>query len=155
MIELAPRPTPTDPLPFVPPVPVVQVHDGVRLVAVDVPGDGFVDVRLLWSRGWAHEPDELDGITELTARLVGNATEELDPYALACAAESIGASLRASVGSESFTLAVDVVRDGLEPAVDLLLDSLRRPDLSDAHVDRVRTEAVDARRRHLADPVRL
>jgi len=148
MLRLAPRPTPADPTRFVHPAPSVLNVDGLRLVATHVPGDGLVDVRLLWPIGFVHEIPT--GVGELVARSLGTCTASRDAYEFACAVETLGASVASEVTAESTVLRVDAVHDRVLPALDVGLDGLVAPDL--AGVERLRVEAVDARRRSLADP---
>ena len=152
---LAERPIPGTPRPYE--FPAVSEHrlpNGLRILVVDLPGRPLVSATLVLSNGSADEPAEAAGATVLAARALSEGTERYDAMGLIEAAERLGASLHAEAGWDAVTASVDVPRDRLEPALELLAEMVLRPTFPEREVERLRDERLNDLLQAKADPRR-
>jgi predicted Zn-dependent peptidase len=87
----------------------------------------LVSLRVVVPRGSAADPEALPGLAAITAEMMEQGAGDMDGFALALAAERIGADI-AIVARRDYSIAsVDVVASKLEPALTLLADVILRP----------------------------
>jgi zinc protease len=151
----AERPAPGTPRPYeFPSVAEHRLPNGLRILAVDLPGRPLVSASLLLRNGAADEPADLAGATVLAARALSEGTERYDAIALTEASERLGASLHAEAGWDALTAGIDVPRDRLEAALDLLAEMVLHPTFPEREVDRLRDERLNDLLQAKADPRR-
>ena len=151
----AERPTPGTPSPYeFPAVADTRLPNGLRILAVDLPGRPLVSASLILRNGAVDEPADQAGATVLAARALSEGTERFDAMALVEASERLGASIHAEAGWDAFNVGVDVPRDRLEAALDLLAEVVLHPTFPEHEVDRLRDERLNDLLQAAADPRR-
>jgi predicted Zn-dependent peptidase len=152
---VAERPTPGTPRAYeFPDVAEHSLPNGLRILAADLPGRPLVSASLVLRNGAADEPADDAGATVLAARALSEGTERYDAIALTEAAERLGASLHAEAGWDALTAGVDVPRDRLEAALDLLAEMVLHPTFPEKEVERLRDERLNDLLQAQADPRR-
>ena len=155
MTVIAERPVPGTPRPYE--FPAVSEHrlaNGLRILAADLPGRPLVSASLVLPIGAADEPPEVAGATVLAARALSEGTERYDAMELVEASERLGASLHAEAGWDALTASVDVPRERLEAALELLAEVVIRPTFPEHEVERLRDERLNDLLQARADPRR-
>jgi zinc protease len=155
MTVIAERPVPGTPRPY--DFPAVSEHglaNGVRILAADLPGRPLVSASLILPIGAADEPPEFAGATVLAARALSEGTQRYDAMELVEASERLGASLHIEAGWDALTASVDVPRERLEAALELLAEVVLRPTFPEHEVERLRDERLNDLLQAKADPRR-
>lgn len=108
----------------------------------------LVDVELVVLRGALGDPDGLEGLTHLTARLMRRGPKGMKAEAFDEQLDRLGATLGLSVSHEHMRLGGTVLRRNLEPYLTLLGRMLTQPALRPKDFSKLR-------RRSIADRVAL
>jgi zinc protease len=154
-VVVAERPGPGAPRPYhFPRFVRSELPNGLKVVAVHLPGRGLVSATLVSPGGAAEEPDELGGATVLMARALSEGTARHDAVGLVEAGERLGASLHAEAGWDAWTVSVDVPGERLAPALELLAEMAAEPSFPPAEVERLRDERLNDLLQAQADPRR-
>jgi zinc protease len=152
---VAERPTPGTPRDYeFPHITEHRCSNGLRILAADLPGRPLVSASIVLRNGAADEPPAEAGATVLAARALSEGTERYDAVALTEAAERLGASLHAEAGWDVLSAGVDVPRDRLEAALELLAEMVLHPTFPEGEVDRLRDERLNDLLQAQADPRR-
>ena len=152
---IAERPSPGAPRPYE--FPAVHEHrlsNGMRILAADMPGRPLIAASLVLRNGAVDEPADVGGATVLAARALSEGTERYDAIQLTEASERLGASLHAEAGWDALTASVDVPRDRLEAALELLAEMVLHPTFPEREVERLRDERLNDLLQARADPRR-
>lgn len=152
---LAPRPVPARPRPPVAPAIQHADVDGVPALRVDVPGQPFVAVRLLWPNGWLSEPAGREGVANLTARTMAESSAALSADAFAMELERHGMFVEAGASPDSFEWYGHALASAISRGLEIGLEGLVRPRLGATEIERQRGQVLDARRRNRAEPGQL
>ena len=154
-VTVAERPGPSAPRPYeFPPVAEHRLANGLRILEVDMPGRPLVSASLVMLNGAVDEPADVGGATVLAARALSEGTERYDAIQLTEASERLGASLHAEAGWDALTAGLDVPRDRLEGALELLAEMVLHPTFPEREVDRLRDERLNDLLQARADPRR-
>ena len=152
MTLIAQRPERGEPRPYsFPPVRRRSVAGG-ELVAAHLPGHNLAVATLLLDAGAGREPLGREGLAGVVAKALEEGTTRRNSTAYALALESLGTELSTSVDWDSFRVGVQVPVERLLPAVTLLAEAARTPQLDPPDVARVRDDEVTALRMHWANP---
>ena len=155
MTVIAERPVPGTPRPYeFPAVAEHRLPNGLRILAADLPGRPLVSASLVLRAGAADEPPDQGGATVLAARALTEGTERYDAMGLVEASERLGASIHAEAGWDALVVGVNVPRERLEAALDLLAEVVLRPTFPEHEVDRLRDERLNDLLQAKADPRR-
>ncbi len=112
-------------------VHVYRTDAGVPILVAPKPGAAIVHLGAYVAGGAVQEGDAESGLTSLMARTAIKGTTTRSAAQLADAAELLGGSVGASVGSESFGWGISVPRRRLGAAAALLADVVQHPVFSD------------------------
>lgn len=154
-VVIADRPVAGPPRPYAfPSVAEHRLDNGLRILAVDLPGRPLVSVSLVLPTGAADEPAAEAGATVLAARALSEGTERYDAIGLIEASERLGASLHAEAGWDAFSAGLDVPASRLPEALALLAELILRPTFPLAEVDRLRDERLNDILQAMAEPRR-
>jgi len=149
------RPSPGAPRPYeFPAVEEQRLSNGLRILAADMPGRPLIAASLVLRNGAVDEPADAGGATVLAARALAEGTERYDAIQLTEASERLGASLHAEAGWDALTASVDVPRDRLEAALELLAEMVLHPTFPEREVERLRDERLNDLLQARADPRR-
>ncbi|CAM9867093.1 unnamed protein product [Phaeothamnion confervicola] len=131
-----PRPRPASALER-PGTLVTTLPNGLRVASQETYGQ-LCTFGVLVDAGSRHETDTETGTCHLMELTAFKSTERRSQREVVREIEDMGGLLTASVGREQSLLCVDVLRDALVPAMDVLADCVLHPRLADAEVDEQR-----------------
>jgi zinc protease len=112
-------------------VRVYELESGIPVLIKRRPNAPITHIGVYAASGSAYEPREQAGITALGARTASRATTTRASLQIAEESESLGGSIGASVGSETFGWSFSVPAANLQPALALLGDVIQHPTLPD------------------------
>lgn len=112
----------------------------LRVVQDRSAADPLVNVRVVFLSGSADDPPGKEGLTGLTARLMAEATADLDASALADALFPMAAELSVQVDKDATVFVGRVHRDHEKSFLKLFGDVLARPRLASSDFERLRDE---------------
>ncbi len=148
----APGPAPTLNLP----VPSTQtLANGLQVVSVRRAGLPLVTAQLVLRSGGEMDPPLLAGLADLTANLLTKGAAGKTAPQIAAAAETLGGSLDASAGWDESSVGITVTTPELSPALKLLAEVVRQPELSADELKRAQTQATDDLQLLLSRPTAL
>lgn len=110
------------------PAPVATtLPNGLRVIAVRVPGSALVVGQLTVPGGAVADPDTLPGVASLTASLLTRGTAARTAREIAFAEDALGATLDARAGSDRTDVTVEAVAARFPAALALLAEAVRQP----------------------------
>ena len=136
--QTVPGATSTPPPPGAPrtvhyPTPVATtLPNGLRVLAVRVPGSALVAADLTVPGGAVADPDATPGVASLTASLLTRGTANRSANDVAFALDALGATLVAVPNSDRTDVITDAVAARFPAALALLAESARRPAFAPA-----------------------
>lgn len=153
-MERAPRLPPPPARAFALPQPIrFRLDNGLEVVLVrsgqDLP---LVHVSLAFRSGHAADGARDPGVAFVTAALVDEGAGRRSALEITRDLQALGTALHISVDADSTTLALDVLRDGLEPALGIVADVVLRPHLAARELERVKGELTSRAEDRRADP---
>jgi predicted Zn-dependent peptidase len=128
------------------------VTAGGNVLAAHLPGRALAAVSLVVDAGAAAEPPEQAGLSVLTARALGEGTEDRGAYEFAVAAERLGADFHAHADWDSLRTGFSAPVARVTDAAALLAEAVRRPGFADDDVERVHSDRLDELRLDWAQP---
>ena len=138
------------------PTPSVQtLANGLQVISVARAGLPLVTAQLVLRSGGEMDPPQLAGLADLTANLLSKGADGKTAPQIAAAAEALGGSLDAAAGWDESAVGITVTTPKLAPALGLLAEVVRKPDFSEAELNRARTQAIDDLRLSLSRPTAL
>jgi len=145
----APGPEPS----WTPPAPATfTLANGIRVVLVENHRLPLVSLRVLEHRAGAREDGAHPGLAALTSDLLDEGAGAWTSTTLPEQLERLGAGLEASIAADDATIAIDTLRDSLEPSIALVADVAIRPRFAPADVARVKAERLAELRRRGDEP---
>lgn len=111
-----------------------------------------VSLRLIVGASATADPEDREGIAELTGRLLTEGSEDLSAMHMAEWQDRIGAGFQVAVGYDTCLISMHLLSEVLEEGLDYLRDAVLRPALAPEEVDRVRSERLDEIERDLDKP---
>lgn len=116
--------------------------EGARVVVKPRRNAPLVTLSIAHAGGLPREPVELAGITSLMLRTSVKGTRNRSAEALALEAESLGATISPSSGSDLFDWSISVPSNKLERAVELLADAAFSPQFPESEFEKERAIAL-------------
>jgi predicted Zn-dependent peptidase len=148
-----PRPQVRRPRPWRFPVPAVtSLPTGMTVVGYEMTDQALVTAIAAIDVPPSAEPISRWGIGWLTARALGTGAGGRDAQSLEAELELLGASLRTAANRAGILLRLTVPARRLVPALDLLADTLLRPELTDDEVDQLVRLRLDEIAQQRANP---
>ena len=127
------------------PVPVATVlPNGLRVIAVRVPGSALVAADLTVAGGAIAEPDALPGVATITASLLTRGTARRSANALAIALDALGATLNATAGLDRTDVTADALRARFPATLAILAEAAREPSFAPDEVALAKQRAASA-----------
>lgn len=110
------------------PVPVATtLPNGLRVLAVRVPGSALIAADLTVPGGAAADPDGAPGVAALTASLITRGTPRRSGKEIAIAEDALGATLGAVATNERSDVTTDAVAARFPAALAILAEVVREP----------------------------
>ncbi|MGY8652181.1 MAG: M16 family metallopeptidase [Verrucomicrobiia bacterium] len=134
------------------PVELVHLDNGLRLLIKQDRRLPFVEIRTALNGGVLAEPSNLNGITQLMAKMLMKGTASRDADQIAAEIESIGGSIGSYGANNSLGVSVEVLSEdlliGLEIAADVLLNPSFPTDALERERD-IQLAGIRAQKDHL------
>jgi len=135
------RPALGAPRPWQAPLPEVwSLANGLTVWAYHLPGQYIATVDLVLELPINAEP--VDGVALVTARCLDEGSQSYPGVGYTEALEGLGGQFHALVGHSTTQCLIDVPTDRLTAALPLLGEAVRRPELSDDVINRVRNNRL-------------
>jgi zinc protease len=110
------------------PTPVATVlPNGLRVIAVRVPGHALVAADLTLPGGAVADPDAMPGVASLTASLLTRGTATRSAKEIGFTLDALGATLDVRAAGDRTDIATDAVAARFPAALALLADVVRQP----------------------------
>jgi zinc protease len=121
-----PPPGPQRPVRY--PVPVATtLPNGLRVLAVRVPGSALVAADLVVPGGAAADPDGMSGVASLTASLITRGTAHRSAKEISNTEDALGATLTAAASSERSEVTTDAITARFPAALAIMAEVVREP----------------------------
>ncbi|OYV68220.1 MAG: hypothetical protein B7Z72_08475, partial [Gemmatimonadetes bacterium 21-71-4] len=132
-----------------------RLNGGMQLVAATVPKLPLVSIVAVVDAGAIRDPEGMDGLAVLTAKLLLEGTVRRAGAELVDAFEQLGASVDITADWDSAIVRLTVLSTQAETAIGLLREVLREPAFRDRDVTRLKAERHAAILQMRADPREL
>jgi predicted Zn-dependent peptidase len=130
----------------------VKLHNGLRILAEEVPQSRSVSVGVWINVGSRDDPAHFAGLAHLVEHLIFKGTTTRSALRVSQEIDSVGGFLDAATGKESTFFYADVPADGLAKATDLLLDLVFHPAFSPDKIELERNVILEEIRGYEDDP---
>jgi zinc protease len=125
------------------PTPVATtLPNGLRVLAVRLPGSALVAADLTLPGGAAADPDATPGVASLTASLLTRGTAKRSAKDVAFALDALGATLVANANSDRTDVVTDAVAARFPAALALLSEAVRQPAFTPAELTLAKQRAT-------------
>lgn len=132
-----PRPEVTPPAPWSFPQPEHhRLRNGIEVLLHHLPGQHVISTTVLLDHELAGEPRASEGVTAMVARLLTEGTVAHPGERFAELLENCGAAMGHDVGQTGVQVMMDVPAPNLDPAVALVAEAVRHPELGADDVHR-------------------
>ncbi|MEO5769212.1 MAG: insulinase family protein, partial [Polyangia bacterium] len=128
---------------------------GVRLLVLRDDTAPQLSVRAAWPGGARVQDARLAGASSLMARLFARATKTRPADVLANELAEVAGTIDGAAGIDSLTVRGDFLASRWERGLELMVDCLRNPRLSDEDIERERRVLLDAVRARNDDPTEI
>jgi zinc protease len=112
----------------------------------------LVAMEFAFTGGANQDPETKPGVSHILAGMLDEGAGELDSRAFQQRIEENALRLRFSSGRDYFQGSVSMLRDRLEPSLDLLRLALTEPRFEDEALERVRAQVLSSLRRETTNP---
>ncbi len=129
-----------------------RLHNGLDVLVVRRPGLPIVDLRLVVRAGAAADLPERAGRASLVAEMLDEGTRRYTAIEFAEALDRLGAELEIAANWDATVLSLHVLRSRLEPALDLMAETVVRPTFPEVEMRRVRDERLADLARQRQEP---
>src|SRR5262245_48473250 len=109
------------------PIQKFELPNGLRLLVKEDHRLPFVEFRTVFQGGVLAESRDLNGLTQLTAKMLLKGTAKRTAEQIAREIESVGGSIDTYGGNNSFGLNAEVLSGDFAVGLDLVADALRHP----------------------------
>jgi zinc protease len=123
-----------------------ELPNGLRLLVKEDHRLPFVELRVVLAGGVLAEKEANSGVTALMTKLLLKGTPTRTAAGIASEIESVGGSLDAYAGNNSFGVTAEVLAPDLPLGLDLLRDVLLNPTFPEAELERERAYQLDVLR---------
>jgi len=141
--SVAPQPEP-NPLVDLPPIWDTRLANGVRLLAVPNTETPTVTLQAVFAMGQRDEPAGKAGLSNLTARMMGEATLQRSSAEFSEALERIGASLSVSSGQYETTVTLNVLSKHFDAGMALMMERILEPAFTEEDFNRVKAQLMES-----------
>jgi zinc protease len=135
------------------PQPVEKtLGNGLRVIVVPKPGLPLVAARLMLKTGAAADPNNRDGLAQMTANVLTKGTKTRTAEEIARGVEALGATLSANAGWDSTSINISVMSANLAKTMEYVADVARNATFRKSELDRERARALDSLQVTLEQP---
>ena len=116
------------------------LDNGATLLVAERPGLPMVVLSMILKTGAAVDPQDKQGVANLTAELLTRGTKSYSAQALAEALDFLGTSLSVEAGNDATTISLTTLTKNLDRSYALLAEVLLSPSFPQDEFERIRTE---------------
>jgi zinc protease len=127
-----------------PPHEKITLPNGLTLLLMEKPGVPMVSFAALIKAGSTSDPSGQEGLASLTAGLLRKGTARRSAQKFAEDVDYIGASFAADAGSDFTSISCEFLAKDLDKGLDLLSDAVLHPAFSQAEIDKLISQDIDA-----------
>lgn len=120
------------------------LDNGTILLVKRVPTSDLVSVRMYAMGGLTAENDVNNGIGNLSMRLLSRGTQTRSARQIAEFFDSVGTSMEAGCGNNTWFWSTTCVKDDLDKTLDVFSDVVRNPSFPDGEVEMMRKRVLAA-----------
>jgi zinc protease len=125
----------------------VTLDNGLTLLLKRNPSVPIVNYQVFGLGGQRFEPEDLEGISTFTMELLTKGTRSRSKGDIAATIESLGGSLDAGSGRNTYYVSLSVLKDDADIGLELLADVLQNPSFPEKEIEKQRTDTLLAIRR--------
>ncbi|HKG15919.1 MAG TPA: pitrilysin family protein [Pyrinomonadaceae bacterium] len=138
-------PPPAAPRPVTVPKPVERtLRNGLRVIVVEHHATPLVAAQVLVKNGGEVDPENLSGLSDMTAELLTKGTKTRTAPQIAQEIEALGGELNSGAGWDASRATVNVLSAKAEPAMTILADVVRNPVFQQEEIERLRQQYTDS-----------
>ena len=126
--------------------------NGMRIIISPVPKLPVITVLAVIDATAIADPEDKEGVAEITAQALRDGTAEIDGTSLTLALEKLGTSLEAGADWDSTVVSLTVLRDKIDRAFTLFSEVIMAPAFRPEDIDRLRSERLAERMQILDEP---
>ena len=127
------------------PAPVATtLPNGLRVLAVRVPGSALVAADLVVPGGAAADPEAMSGVAALTAALITRGTAQRTAKEISNTEDALGATLVATASSERTDVTTDAIAARFPAALAILAEVVREPSFAPDEVASAKQRATSS-----------
>lgn len=119
-----------------------RLDSGFSIIVANAPGRTLASAQLLLEAGASNEQGEEGGVANIAANALLEGTDNHKGATYIQALERLGADIGGGAGWDSFELHLGAPVSRLEPALELLAEAVRSPELPWREVDRLTQQRV-------------
>jgi zinc protease len=154
-----PAPLPKDLPPYgpekpieAPSVKIAKLDNGLTVWLVSEPGFPKLSYTVAVRGGYAADPSDRPGISELLSNTVDQGTKSRNARKIAEEFQAAGGDLSASAGPDEIEVSTTILASKAEPAIAVLADILQNASFPDDEVSLVKKNLADSLQQREADP---
>jgi zinc protease len=121
-----------------------ELSNGIVVLSQDRAHSQSVDLRFRVPAGSIYEDDSVEGLSHLTARVMGRGSAGMSFEEISDRTDDLGSSLGIDAGRQFLEGRIRCLRDDLPEMVSLLANAVQRPDFPVEQVELVRAEQLGA-----------
>ena len=126
------------------PIALKSLSNGLRVLTKEDHRLPFVELRAVFRAGVLAETEDCNGQTQLMAKLLLKGAGERDGSGIMNAIESVGGQVDTYGASNSFGVSLEVMKEDLPLALEILSDLILRPVLASEELERERVVQLAA-----------
>ena len=135
-----------------PPHEKVVLKNGLTVLLLEKHGVPMVNLYAIVKTGAAADPADEEGLASITAGLLRKGTKARTAQQFAADLDYIGAAFEAEAGGDYTSVSAEFLTKDLTRGLELFSDALLRPTFSQAEVEKLLAQSVDAVRGAKDDP---
>ncbi len=128
------------------------LDNGATLLAAERPGLPMVVLSMVLKTGAAVDPQDKQGLANLTAALLTRGTKSYSAQALAEELDFLGTSLSVDAGNDATTISLTTLTKNLDRSFALLAEVILSPSFSQDEFERIRKEIEGRLHSNQEDP---
>jgi zinc protease len=113
------------------------------------------EIQFVLRSGSVHDPKGKEGLADLAFNCLLRGTKTKSRQDFNAALERLGASIGVDVGTDRTIISLNAVSDNLQPAIQLLAETLLQPGLKDSEIMAVKDESLAGLHQELANNRRI
>ena len=115
-----------------------KLKNGIEVVLAERHAIPIVEIKLLFSGGYAADHGRKLGTASFTAEMLDEGTKDLDSVEIAKREQRLGAVIGSGAGLDSSSVSLNALNAELAPSLALFADIVRNPAFRDADIARIR-----------------